>query len=377
MTNNEIQRVLDWAVAEAGILGIVAEVQDGDQAWFGAAGVADRATGAPRRPGEYAQVGSGGKAFIAAVLLSLEAEGALNIDDSVDTWLPGVLNVNGYDGDAITIRHLLSNTAGLFATGLAPELARRYATRPAFIEHRFDDYTTEDLFALAVSQPPIAAPGARFLYANGGFYLAEAIVEKVTGNGFSVEVERRVFEPLGLTHTYVRGPKETGFRDPHPRAYSNQFYKDGTDPAAVTGANWASLLEDPGLEPLDVTEFDTSWTPGNIVSTTGDMIRFVGALAHGTLLAPVQHHRMWTTVTTEGANWLPHTRYGLGLFEFDKAATGGRTLRGVGGSYWGTMFFTVSAADTEHTISVHTNTEFKSWEVLSRIYEAGFGVNLG
>ncbi|GAB4585684.1 hypothetical protein [Nocardia sp. IFM 10818] len=86
---------------------------------------------------------------------------------------------------------------------------------------------------------------------------------------------------------------------------------------------------------------------------------------------------MWTTVSTEGANWLPHTRYGLGLFEFDKTAADGRVLRGVGGSYWGTMFFTVSTADGEHVISVQTNTEFKSWEVLRRIYEAGYGVSLG
>ncbi|WP_369690812.1 hypothetical protein [Nocardia crassostreae] len=106
------------------------------------------------------------------------------------------------------------------------------------------------------------------------------------------------------------------------------------------------------------------------------MIRLVGALANGTLLPLAQHHEMWTTVPTAGANWLPHTRYGLGLFEFDKPARTGQPLRGVGGSYWGTMFFTVTTADGAHTISVHTNTEFRSWEVLSRIYEAGFGVDL-
>ncbi|MGR6919011.1 hypothetical protein ACU635_32595 [[Actinomadura] parvosata] len=28
-----------------------------------------------------------------------------------------------------------------------------------------------------------------------------------------------------------------------------------------------------------------------------------------------QQRETWTTVSTEGAGWLPHTRYGLGAFE--------------------------------------------------------------
>ncbi|MBW4716598.1 serine hydrolase domain-containing protein [Saccharothrix obliqua] len=373
----DVRRVLDEAVAEFGVPGIVAEVADGDRTWFGTAGVADLGTGAPRRRGEHAQVGSGGKAFTAAVLLGLEAEGRLSVDDPVHTWLPGVLDVNGYDGDKITIAHLLGNTAGLHPTGLAPEITRRYATRAAFQEHRFAAFTAEELFRITVSRPPVGAPGERFVYANGGFYLAEAIIEKVTGHSFAEEVERRVVEPLGLTDTYVRSAGDVRLREPHARGYSWQFFVDGTDVAAVTPDNWASFMEDPGLEPLDVTEFDTSWLPANIVSTTGDMIRVVGALAGGDLLPPAQHRRMWTTVTTEGAGWLPHTRYGLGLLEFDRAVTDGRVLRGVGGSYWGTMFFTVADPERGRTISVHTNTELRSWEVVRRLFAAGFGVPLG
>ncbi|AJP00955.1 alkaline D-peptidase [Streptomyces cyaneogriseus subsp. noncyanogenus] len=377
MNDTGVQRVLDWAVAELPIPGIVADVRDGERRWFGAAGVADMTTGAPRRPGEYAHAGSGGKAFIATVLLSLEAEGRLSIDDPVNTWLPGVLDRNGYDGDRMTIRHLLSNTSGLFSTGLAPELTRRYATRAGFAEHRFDMVAAEDLLRMTVSQPPVGRPGERFEYSNGGFYLAEAIIEKVTGNGLAEEIDRRIVRPLGLTGTYVRSDEDTGYPDPHPRAYSTLFYKDGTDPASVTPENWESVMEEPGLEPLDVTEFNTSWVPANVISTTDDMITFVGALAGGTLLPAAQHREMWTTVSTEGGNWMPYTRYGLGLFEFDEAATGGLTLRGVGGSYWGCLFYTVSSADGGHAVSLQTNTEWKSWDVLFKVVEAEFGISLG
>lgn len=373
MSDTGLRNILDWAVGEVGVPGIVVHVKDGDRHEFTTAGVSDLTTGVPRREGEYLQVGSGGKAFIAAVILSLEAEGAIGLDDPVNRWLPGVFDVNGYDGDRITVRHLLQNTGGLYATGLAPELTDRYATREMFARHRYDTYTREDLLAIAVSQPPVHEPGERFLYANGGFYAAETIIERITGNTFAEEVARRVLEPLGLDHTYVRATGEAGYRDPHPRLYSKLFYKDGTDSGQVTGENWASMLEDPALPPFDVTEFETTWTPGNIVSTTGDMLRFVGALSTGSLLGPEQHRQMWTTVTTEGSNWLPHTRYGLGLIEFDPAATGGLTLRGVGGSYWGCMFFIATTADGERSVAVQTNTEMREWEVVSRIYEHEFG----
>ncbi|MEV4062267.1 serine hydrolase domain-containing protein [Nonomuraea dietziae] len=375
--HEKTQHVLEWAVAELEIPGIVAEVKDTDGLWFGTAGVADLTTGARRGPGECLPIGSAAKAFTAAAILTLEAEGRLDIEDPVNRWLPGLLNAGGYDGDSITIRHLLSNTGGLFATGLAPELVAGYASRSRFAEHRFDVWTLDDLLRLTVSQPPVGQPGERFVYANGGFSIARAIIEKVTGHTYADEIERTVIRPLGLTATYVRPEGETGYRGPHPRAYSTQFYKDGVDPASVTPENWESMMEEPGLEPLDVTEFNTSWETGNLVSTTGDMIRFVNAVAGGGLLPPAQHRKMWTTVSTEGAGWLPHTRYGLGLFELDRAVTGGPTVCGVAGSYWGHMFCALGTSDGEHTIAFHTNTEAKSWDLLFKIVEAEFGITIG
>ncbi|WP_157248312.1 serine hydrolase domain-containing protein [Nonomuraea typhae] len=379
--NENVQQVLDWAVAEAGVPGIVAEVKEGGRTWFGAAGVADLTTGAARQQGELLHTGSSGKAFTAAVLLALEAEGRLSLDDTVGTWLPGVLDpgANGYDGDRITIGHLLSNTSGLFATGLAPEVAQRYATREGFARHRFDVSTLTDMLNLAVSQPPVGMPGERFEYANGGFHLAGAIIEKATGNSYADEVERRIIQPLGLADTYVRPAADVGYPGPHPRAYSKLFFKDGTDLATLTPENWESLMEEPGLPPLDVTEVNSSgaWSAGNVVSTTTDMIRLVSALAGGTLLPPAQHRRMWTTVSTEGGNWMPHARYGMGLFEFDKTVTAGRPLRGVSGSLWGSWIFAVGAPDGRHTLAVHTNTEWKSWDVLFKIIEAEFGISVG
>ncbi|SEH03708.1 hypothetical protein SAMN05444920_14226 [Nonomuraea solani] len=54
-----------------------------------------------------------------------------------------------------------------------------------------------------------------------------------------------------------------------------------------------------------------------------------------------------------------------------------RTLRGVGGSFWGFYFFAVGTPDGRHTVTMHTNTEWKSWDPMFKVIEAEFGVSIG
>ncbi|UBU08510.1 serine hydrolase domain-containing protein [Nonomuraea gerenzanensis] len=368
--HEEVQQILNEA-AEDGIPGIVAEIHDAGGAWFGTAGVADLATGQRRQPGEYVHIGSSGKAFTAATVLALAAEGRLSLEDPVSTWLPGVLEPGGYDGDKITIRHLLNHTSGLFLTGLAPELQQSLATQPARV------WSTAELVRLAVSQPPVGEPGERFVYSNGGYYLAGAIIERVTGDTYAAEVERTVIRPLGLTRTYVRPAAATTYLDPHPTTYVAGALKDGVDPATLTAENWASMI-DHDKPPIDVTALNTSWgwAAGGIVSTTEDLTRFLKAIATGTLLPPAQHREMWTMVGGEDVVWLPHARYGLGVIEFDSAGTGGLTLRGVSGTLPGSFTLALCTGDGLRSVAIHANLEPRTLDVPVKIIKAMYGVAL-
>lgn len=59
------------------------------------------------------RIGSVTKTFIATVLLQLAGENRLNLDDSIEKWMPGVIQGNGYDGNQITIRQILNHTSGI------------------------------------------------------------------------------------------------------------------------------------------------------------------------------------------------------------------------------------------------------------------------
>ncbi|GAA3678568.1 serine hydrolase domain-containing protein [Nonomuraea antimicrobica] len=328
----ELQQVLDRAVAGGGVPGILAEVRDGRTRWFGTAGVADTGTGRERTSRDRFRIGSLSKAFTSTVVLQLDAEGRLDLDDTVESRLPGMVR----GGDRITVRQLLNQTSGIFNYSLDEKLVSTYVG-PGFLEHRFDRVRREDLVEIAMAHPPVFEPGEGWGYSNTNFVLAGMIIEKVTGHTYAQEVARRIARPLGLTGTYVPGDDETRLRGPHSRHYSKL------------------MLPDPDAEVHDVTEMNVSgaWAAGGVVSTAGDLHRFMGALLGGRLLPPAQQRELLTGVSTEGGGWLPDTTYGLGIF-WQKLACG-VTVWGGGGAINGSWTYAMGSRDGRHLLVSNVN----------------------
>jgi len=329
-----VQQAMVSAV-HSGAPGIAVEIRDRHGRWFGTAGSSDTDAGSRRRPEERFRIGSTTKAFTAAVVLGLVAEGVLGLDDTVQRWLPGLVRGNGNDGATITVRHLLNQTSGLFNYGNDPAFFAN-GVGSQWYAHRYDAYTPERLVAVALSHPPVSAPGERFGYSNTNYVLAAMIVEQATGGPFALELERRIIRPLGLTGTSLPGLEPT-IDGPHPRHYSTLFSSD------------------PEPEIHDATDMNQSfaWTAGGMISTTGDLLRFFRALLSGGLLPPAQQRELLTFTATDGAGWIPGTRYGLGVFT--QELPGGTVLRGNGGATYGSWTYVMGTADGEHLLAAHLN----------------------
>lgn len=84
---------------QLGYPGILAKISKDRKTWSYAAGVADLRTKKPMKADYRFRIGSVTKTFIATVLLQLAGENRLNLDDSIEKWLPGVIQGNGYDGN--------------------------------------------------------------------------------------------------------------------------------------------------------------------------------------------------------------------------------------------------------------------------------------
>ena len=98
---------------QLGYPGILANISKGGKTWIYTAGIADLRTKKPMKADFRFRIGSVTKTFIATVLLQLSGENRLNLDDSIEKWLPGVIQGNGYDGNQITIRQIMNHTSGI------------------------------------------------------------------------------------------------------------------------------------------------------------------------------------------------------------------------------------------------------------------------
>ncbi|MFB6892443.1 serine hydrolase domain-containing protein [Kitasatospora sp. NPDC056327] len=307
---------------------MVATVREGKGSWSAAVGEADTTTGQPRSARERFRIGSVSKPFIATVLLQLQAERRLDLDDSVERWLPGLVSDNGNNGSAISLRQLLNHTSGVPDYDEDPGIRANLFTT-AFLTHRYDTYTLEQLVRIAIAHPPVFAPGTAHRYSNTNYLLAGLVIEKVTGRPYGEEVERRIVRPLGLTGTSLPGTA-TDLPRPHARGYSKLF---GGSPT-----------------PLDVTELNPSMagSAGSIVSTTADLTRFLSALMRGQLLPRAELEEM----TTPG----PHGSGGLGLGVGTLSC--GVTVWGHDGGIHGSSTLALTTRDGRHVLAVNANADW-------------------
>jgi D-alanyl-D-alanine carboxypeptidase len=297
-----LQRDLD-AIHATGVIGVQGAVRGPHERLTARSGVADLRTGRPVPRHGYFRIGSTTKTFVATVVLQLVAEDRLSLEDTVEHWLPGVVAGNGNDGRAITVRHLLQHTSGIYNyTNDIAELG----TPEGYESLRFRNWRPEELVAIAMRRPPDFAPGTHWSYSNTGYILVGMIVEAVTGRSWDEEVRDRIIRPLGLRHTF--SPGDSPFV-PRPHALAYQQYA-------------------PGGPFVDTTVLNHTWggAAGDLIGTADDLIRFWRALARGELLGSAQLAEMQRTVLAETfQEFWPGARYGLGIFW--------RPL-GCGGGYW-------------------------------------------
>ncbi len=129
------------------------------------------------------QIASISKQFTAAALLLLEDEGKLKLDDTVATYVPGITG-----GDRITIRQLLSHTAGL----------QDYWPQDYSFAAMAHPVTPQQIVDRWAKKPLDFAPGTQWQYSNTGYVVAGMIVEKVAGVPLLAFLQQRIFKPLDI-----------------------------------------------------------------------------------------------------------------------------------------------------------------------------------
>ena len=135
------------------------------------------------------------KWFTAYAVMQLVQAGRLDLDAPVATYLTQwQLPAGAHDPKEVTIRRLLSHTAGL-SDGLGFGDYQPGESVPSLQETlRHPRASSDSAVVIAVGQ----APGSGFRYSGGGYLILQALLEDVTGTPFATWMQDSVFHPLGM-----------------------------------------------------------------------------------------------------------------------------------------------------------------------------------
>jgi CubicO group peptidase (beta-lactamase class C family) len=175
----------------------VALVQDGQVVWAAGYGVADGATRRPVTAATRFQAASLSKPVTAWGVLRLVEQGRIGLDEPIvghlRRWRPPP---SPFDADGLTVRRLLSHTAGLSVHGYVGQRADR---PPPPIAASLSG-ETGDGFPVEL----LEAPGRGWRYSGGGYSVAQLLVEELTGRRFADYLQAEVLEPLGMAASSFR-----------------------------------------------------------------------------------------------------------------------------------------------------------------------------
>ncbi|HEX8299791.1 MAG TPA: serine hydrolase [Rubricoccaceae bacterium] len=284
------QALLGFA-ARYGVEGVSAAVvlPDGG-VWVGADGYSTAEE--PVEPDMAFGIGSATKTVTAALLLRLDEQGLVDLDASVETYLPWLSAYPNIPG-SVTLRQLLAHRSGIFNYTNNPDIQAVLWADPGHI------VTPDELLSLV--GPPLFAPGTRWSYSNTNFYLAGLVAETVKGASVPEVYAASFFEPLGMTHTrFGWEPVPDGQRWAHGWG----TLSDGTDIDLTT------------LSPN--SNFSAAFSSGGLVSTAEEQARWAAALFGGDVVRPASLTEM-TTLSTFTSSF-PGGRavgYGLGCFALE------------------------------------------------------------
>jgi CubicO group peptidase (beta-lactamase class C family) len=214
----------------------VSVVSDGEVLFAKGYGQADVAKEEPVVADETLfRIASTSKLFTATAVMQLVEEGKLDLDEDVNAYLDDVEVPDTYPGRPVTLRHLLTHTAG-FEEAFTGSGAR-------------DATEVEPLGEYLSGKTParVRPPGEAMAYSNYGMSLAGHVVEEVSGVPFERYVEENVTDPLGMERTTFDQPPPlelrerlaTGYerpRGPEPVAGPFEYIDDAPAGSASTTA---------------------------------------------------------------------------------------------------------------------------------------------
>ena len=206
------------------------------------------------------------KPFTAAAVLQLQEQGLLDVNDTVDHYLPDYPH-----GGEITINQLLNHTSG------TPDYE---FLRPSMTFR--DPVSLDELIDIFADLPLDFPPGSQWNYSNSGYAVLTAIIETVSGQNYADYLVQHIFRPLGMD--------STGYED-----------SDAILPHRAAGYT----LEGTIYHNSEFFDISNAAGAGGVVSTVLDMYKWDRALYSDNVLSEASREAFFTptAIIAEGIGY--------------------------------------------------------------------------
>ena len=243
-------------------------------------GMADLELGVRMEPDMIFRIGSMTKQFTAVAILQLMEQGKLARADPITKFLPDYPT----QGKTITVEHLLTHTSGI----------KSYTDIDEFGPLVRKDLTVPELIAVFKDKPMDFAPGERWRYNNSGFFLLGAIIEKASGLTYEAFLQKNIFEPLGMTHTFYGNAT---------RIIPRRIPGYGAGPGN-------------GFSNAEFLSMALPFSAGSLLSNVDDLAVWNAALLAGKLIRRETLARAWTSYKLADGSSTGYG-YGWGVSEYE------------------------------------------------------------
>ncbi|MFL8935170.1 serine hydrolase domain-containing protein [Rossellomorea oryzaecorticis] len=241
----ELDHYIDGYVDEYRVPGAsVILLKDGDVFYSKSWGVTGEEEGKVTADTPFT-IGSISKSLTGLGVMKLVDEDLIELDDPVRKHLPWFTLSDEEAAGRITVKQLLTQTSGVGTyTGLI-----------------MSDQEANDLSAIrenvkSLADVELSAPvGQKHLYSNSNFMILGALIEEVTGVGFSEYMDQSVLKPLGMEH--AAGNREAAYKNGYARGYQSWF----------------------GMPVKSSVAYDNGGAPyGYMTASANDMVKFLSFL---------------------------------------------------------------------------------------------------
>jgi len=286
------------------------------------------------------ELASVSKQFTAMAIMICKERGLLSYDDNIKKFFPAL----PYDN--ITVRHLLTHTSGI--PSYEDQFEKKWDRKKIAFNKDIIDMLQQQKDTLFFK------PGSKRVYSNTGYALLASIIEKVSGSSYNDFLAKNIFQPLGMTHTFIYNTRRTTGKI--PANYALGFvYSDSLK---------RYIIPDSLPRYNEVYYLDGIVGDGCVNSTTGDLLKWDRALYSNKLVSKSSLAEMLSPLVQRSSADTTNF-YGFGVM-VQTVSPKGKIISHTGG--WpGYTTLLVRRVDINETIIVLSNNETSNGQVRAGI----------